>query len=368
MSFARSASLLLAASDSPPYAAEEKTLLTFPEPHSHALSIRAKALVFEDPSSKVLLARIEKVAPTTASILVRGATGTGKELVARYVHALSARGDKPFVAVNCGAISESLIESELFGHERGAFTGAVAAKAGWFEAANGGTLFLDEIGDLPLAQQVRLLRVLQEREVVRLGSRKPVPIDVRLIAATNVDLEDAVAAGRFREDLYYRLKVASLYLPPLRERPADIPSLLDHFVRYFSQRMGLKDIGISPEAIRVLRGYPWPGNIRELENAVHHAMVVSQSNVLDIEDFSLSPTRHVTEPGIVGKSSLEQALRDIFAGNKPDDVSVDDHVEETIMRTAFAFCNENQSATARLLGITRNVVRTRLQRFGLIED
>ena len=177
------------------------TLLTLPNQRSVTLSVRAKALVFEDPRSQELLRRIQTLGPTQATILVTGETGTGKEIVARHIHDLSARRDKSFSAVNCGAFSETLVESELFGHERGAFTGATTAKAGWFESAHGGTLFLDEIGDLPTAIQVKLLRVLQEREVVRLGSRHPIPIDVRLVAATNVNLEEAVEAGHFREDL-----------------------------------------------------------------------------------------------------------------------------------------------------------------------
>ena len=194
-------------------------LLTLPHPDARALTVRAKALVFEDPRSRELLRRIEQIAPSAATVLIMGETGTGKEIVARHIHDLSARAGQAFVAVNCGAFSETLVESELFGHERGAFTGAVAPKPGWFEAAHGGTLFLDEIGDLPAAVQVKLLRVLQEREVVRLGSRQPIAIDVRLVAATNVALEQAVAAGRFREDLYYRLRVAVVPIPPLRERP-----------------------------------------------------------------------------------------------------------------------------------------------------
>ena len=185
-------------------------------------SAPAAAQVFEDPRSRALLGHIRQVAPSEASVLIIGDTGTGKELVARQIHDLSARRAAPFVAVNCGAFSESLFEAELFGHEKGAFTGAHCAKTGWFEAANGGTLFLDEIGDLPMALQVKLLRVLQEREVVRLGSRKSQPIDVRVLAATNVHLEKAINAGHFREDLFYRLNVVTLPLSPLRERPGDI--------------------------------------------------------------------------------------------------------------------------------------------------
>ncbi len=190
------------------------SVITHPHARELTKSVRATVLVFNDPRSRELLERIERLAPSEANALVIGETGTGKELVARHIHALSGRSGGPFVAVNCGAFAESLVESELFGHEKGAFTGALQSKAGWFEAANGGTLFLDEIGDLPPSIQVKLLRVLQEREVVRLGSRRPIPIDVRLVAATNVDLADAVVAGHFREDLFYRLHVATIQLPP----------------------------------------------------------------------------------------------------------------------------------------------------------
>ena len=212
-------------------------LLTLPNTRAHTTSIRATAQVFEDPASVAVLERIRMVAPSDANVLIIGETGTGKELIARHVHALSKRRNRPFVAVNCGAFSETLVESELFGHEKGAFTGAFASKSGWFEAANGGTLFLDEIGDLPLSIQVKLLRVLQEREVVRLGSHKSIPIDVRVVAATNVRLQDAVAAGHFREDLFYRLHVVNLTLPTLRERPGDILPLARHFLDEYRERL-----------------------------------------------------------------------------------------------------------------------------------
>ena len=346
----------------------DHNLLAFSKPHEFALSVRAKALVFEDPASKRLLSRIERLAPSNANILILGATGTGKELVARFVHSRSQRHDKSFVALNCGAISRDLIESELFGHERGAFTGAHSAKAGWFETASGGTLFLDEMGDLPLAQQVKLLRVLQEGEVVRVGSRRPIPVDVRLIAATNVDLEEAVAAGRFREDLYYRLKVGMLHLPPLRERTADIPYLLSHFIHYYAERLGVAPLEIAPQTLEALLRYPWPGNIRELENAVHQAMLVCHSTQLQLEDFSLTVMAPPQAAPASDVPPLERVLQAIYAGSRPDGVTVDDYIEETIVRTAFAFCNGNQSATARMLGITRNIVRTRLLRFSMIDD
>ncbi|HAA42193.1 MAG TPA: Fis family transcriptional regulator, partial [Pseudomonas sp.] len=266
-------------------------LLTLPPSPALATSIRATAQVFEDPKSKALLDHIQQVAPSEASVLIIGETGTGKELVARHIHNLSARRNRPFVAVNCGAFSESLVEAELFGHEKGAFTGALSAKAGWFEEADGGTLFLDEIGDLPMPIQVKLLRVLQEREVVRLGSRKSIPIDVRVLAATNVQLEKAINAGHFREDLYYRLDVVSLELSPLRERPGDILPLTRHFIEAYSQRLGYGPITISREAEHKLKSYSWPGNIRELENVIHHTLLICRNGVIERDDLRRSNMR-----------------------------------------------------------------------------
>ena len=240
------------------------SVLTLPNAERLALSVRAKALVFEDPRSRALLGRIQQVAPSHATVLITGETGTGKEIVARHLHELSRRADKPFVAVNCGAFSENLAEAELFGHERGAFTGAQGSKVGWFETAHGGTLFLDEIGDLSLPLQVKLLRVLQEGEVVRIGSRQPIPIDVRLVTATNVDLQQAMAAGHFREDLFYRLNVTTLELPPLRERPGDILPLVGHFLEVYRRRLGLDVARLNSGARARLLEHSWPGNIREL--------------------------------------------------------------------------------------------------------
>src|SRR6188768_2171831 len=262
-------------------------MLTLPEAVAGPLSVRAKALVFDDPLSRALLARIERIAPSDAPVLVTGETGTGKELVARQLHALSLRSARPFVAVNAGAFSAQLVESELFGHERGAFTGAHSSKAGWFEAAHGGTLFLDEIGDLPMQLQVKLLRVLQEGEVTRVGSRTPIPIDVRLIAATNVDLRAAIAAGHFRQDLFYRLKVSSLSLPPLRDRPGDIPALAQHFLDRYARKLGRKGMAIGDRAQQCLLEHHWPGNIRELENAIHHALLVCPGSELESSDLQL---------------------------------------------------------------------------------
>jgi sigma-54-specific transcriptional regulator len=341
-----------------------KPFLSFPGPPVVPFRLRASALVFEDVQSKALLKRIHLIGPSSANLLVTGETGTGKELIARQVHKLSPRADGPFVAVNCGAFSESLVESELFGHERGSFTGATVARAGWFEAARGGTLFLDEIGDLPFSMQVKLLRVLQERQVVRLGSRSPVAIDVRVVAATNVNLEDAVAAGRFREDLYYRLQVATLHIPPLRERPDDILPLARHFLGVYGERLGLKDPALSPEAIAVLvSGHSWPGNTRELENVIHHALLVCRENVVRPEDLRLSPLRLQTATGGPAQpfKALHDALLELFENGHPDLYA---EIETAITRTAYEFCHRNQVQTARLLGISRNIVRAKLMQCG----
>jgi len=349
-------------------------LLTLPNPQALTTSIRATAQVFEDPRSAELLARIKMVAPSDANVLIMGETGTGKELIARHVHALSARCNGPFVGVNCGAFSESLVESELFGHEKGAFTGAFAAKAGWFETANGGTIFLDEIGDLPLSIQVKLLRVLQEREVVRLGSRKPIPIDVRLIAATNVRLEEAVLAGNFREDLFYRLRVVHLALPSLRERPGDILPLATYFVHEYRRRLGYGEISFHPDARDTLQQHPWPGNIRELENVIHHALLICKDSVIRSEDLHLSSLqlcrRHAEPLQATSQASaqvpgdqLEHALHALFEENHE---ALFEHIEEVVMRAAYKYCHQNQMQAARLLGISRNIIRARLIKIGAI--
>ena len=336
-----------------------------------SLDVRPRALVFEDMASRDLLHQIRRIAPSEATVLILGETGTGKEVVARYVHSLSRREGQPFVAVNCGALSETLAESELFGHEKGAFTGADGTKTGWFESANGGTLFLDEVGDLPLKLQVKLLRVLQEREVVRVGSRKAVPIDVRVITATNANLDEAVVAGRFREDLFYRLNVASLRLPALRERPGDILPLAEHFLRVYAQRARLDEVSISAEFVRRLLDYSWPGNVRELENVVHRAILTCREGRIDADDFPLGAGR---EAALLQEASalpdpstaaLERALLDLYESGEP---TLFDRIASTVVTTAFRFCHGNQSETARLLGISRNILRARLLQFGLLSD
>jgi sigma-54-specific transcriptional regulator len=342
------------------------SVLTLPNAEARSLTVRAKALVFEDVRSRELLERIQRIAPSEATVLVVGETGTGKEIVARHVHDLSPRAAQPFVAVNCGAFTETLLEAELFGHERGAFTGAVGSNPGWFEAAQGGTLFLDEIGDLPAGAQVKLLRVLQEREVVRLGSRQPIPIDVRLIAATNVDLQRAVAAGRFREDLYYRLKVAVAAIPPLRQRPGDILPLAHYFLERYGQRLGSRASVLTPEAVQTLLLHSWPGNIRELENVIHSALLVCQDDRIGPEHLSLggAPAERASAvPSQEPTAALERALLALFDQNLP---RLHDRITATVVRTAYEFCHRNQMQTARLLGISRNIVRARLIEIGEI--
>ena len=336
-----------------------------------ATSVKATAQVFADPQSLALLERIRLIAPSDANVLIIGETGTGKELVARHVHRLSHRSDAPFIAVNCGAFSESLVESELFGHEKGAFTGAFSAKPGWFEAANGGTLFLDEIGDLPLHMQVKLLRVLQEREVVRLGSRSSIPINVRVLAATNVHLHDAVAAGHFREDLYYRLNVVHLTVSPLRERPGDILPLARHFIDAYRQRLGYGAVELDTSAERKLQTYSWPGNIRELENVIHHALLVCRHDMLGEADLQISSLeaqrvrRSSNETqAATPQQAFEEALRALFGHA---DEQLFERIENTVMHVAFEFCHRNQVQAARLLGISRNILRARLIRARAID-
>ncbi|MBP7338466.1 sigma-54-dependent Fis family transcriptional regulator [Niveispirillum sp.] len=344
-------------------------LMTFDSPGFHSQSIRASAVVFEDPASRQLYDRIGRIGPSEATVLVAGETGTGKELVARLLHRLSARAARPFIAINCAALPENLVESELFGHERGAFTGAVSAKRGWFEAAQHGTLFLDEIGDLPLTMQVKLLRVLQEREISRVGSRAAIPIDVRIIAASHVNLEGAVRAGRFREDLYFRLNVAQIRVPALRERPADILPLARHFLKMYGERLRMRSVGLSPAAERLLTAYAWPGNIRELENVIHHALLVMNGEAIGPTDLNLPGQRMPVEtvvPAMVTDTappSFDSALLPLFESGAEN---LYDLVEAKLFQAAYEYCHRNQLQTAKLLGITRNILRHRLKQYGLL--
>ncbi len=237
----------------------------------------------ESSALKSVLEEVSLVAPTDATVLILGETGTGKELIARAIHERSNRSSRPFIRVNCAAIPPSLIASELFGHERGAFTGALQRRLGRFEAAHGGTIFLDEIGELPMETQIALLRVLQEREFERVGSSQPISVDVRIIAATNRDLKAAVAAGTFRQDMFYRLNVFPIQVPPLRERIDDIPLLVEHFVERYAQKAGKKFSDIKMDTIEMLQAYDWPGNIRELQNVIERAVILCESETFSVD-------------------------------------------------------------------------------------
>ena len=331
-----------------------------------ALTVHAKPLVFEDPLSRQLLRELRRIAPSNATVLISGETGTGKEIVARYVHELSQRSERPFVAVSC--FSETLIDSELFGHEKGSFTGATSTRMGWFEAAQGGTLFLDEVGDLPMQVQVKLLRVLQEREIVPVGSRHARRVDVRLVAATNVNLESAIRAGRFREDLYFRLNVVALRVPALRERPGDIVPLATDFLRMFAERERMGEVTLTAEAISRLLDHSWPGNVRELENVMHRAVLTCQDGRVEVGDLPLSVTARET-PEVESTSStmiersLDGVLADIFERGWTDTYQ---QIDNAVISHAYRFCHRNQLQTARLLGISRNVLRSRLAKLGYI--
>jgi len=370
---------------------KQPVLLSLEGGNAQPLSVRAKALVFSDPKSEKILEYIEKIGPSEAPVLIGGETGTGKELVARHIHLLSGRKG-PFLAVNCGAISDHLAESELFGHEAGSFTGAVGKREGWFEAANHGTLFLDEIGDLPLPLQVKLLRVLQEKEVVRIGSRKGIPVNVRLVAATNVDLDFAVSAGHFRRDLLYRINIAQLKLPPLRERPGDIPPLAEHFLKTYSMKMGYKQISFSADARELMLNYSWPGNIRELENVIHFALLVASGDTIEPEHLKVTGGWNThTDRTHFSQSSYTHRPTPLSASNAGGGQGENDpmkliavqlqrlfeeqgdgphfhNLENLIVHEAFHYVRSNQVHAASLLGISRNVIRTLLKRHGLLSE
>ncbi|AIC17417.1 MULTISPECIES: sigma 54-interacting transcriptional regulator [Pseudomonas] len=263
-------------------------LLTFPDAEKSPLSIRAKALVFVDPRSRQLRQELEQLAPRAISVLIRGETGSGKELLARHIHRASDRSGL-FVSVNCGAISPTYADAELFGYAGGAFSGSASSRAGWFGSANGGTLYLDEIGDLPLPIQIKLLSALENHEVTRVGAHQPSPVDVRLVAATSIDLAQAVAAGKFHERLYHYLGEGHLELPALRERVGDILSLAEYFLGIYSQRLDLPVPLISEAAQQVLEQHSWPGNTRELENVIHFALLVSSGEEILPEHLNLPP-------------------------------------------------------------------------------
>jgi two-component system response regulator AtoC len=295
-------------------------------------------------------------------VLVTGESGTGKELVARFVHERSPRDAGPFVAVNCGAIPESLLESELFGHARGAFTGATSERRGLFEEASGGTLFLDEIGELPVALQVKLLRALQEGEVRPVGENASRAVDVRVVAATSRELERDVAEGRFRSDLYYRVNVVRLHLPPLRARREDVPELVRHFVARDARRLGLAVQGVTPAAMRLLMEYPWPGNVRELENVTERALVLAEGDRIDVGDLPPFVRDPTAAPGLDG---VERP-----PGAEDVDLSVKrrtEALERELIRSALERTGGNRTRAARLLDLSHRALLYKIREYGLGE-
>ena len=324
------------------------------------------AIIGDAPALREVLARVEQVAPTASTVLLRGETGTGKELVAHAIHINSPRESGPFVRVNCAALSPGVLESELFGHEKGAFTGALARRPGRFELADGGTLFLDEVGDLPLEVQIKLLRVLQEREFERVGGTETIKVDVRVVSATNRNLEEMIRDGKFREDLYYRLNVFPIHLPALRERVEDMPRLVEHFVAKFARTSGKSVRGITPEAVTVLQGYNWPGNVRELENTIERAMIVARNAEIQPGDLELFRRGPVAAPGsttqqmpALGNSTPSQGV-----ATRPLSVRLLDEEKREIM-AAVERCNGNIAGAARALGINRSTLYYRMRKHGL---
>jgi DNA-binding NtrC family response regulator len=324
----------------------------FLEPARRKDAASFHGIIGADPSMRQLAELIERVAPSAAAIAILGESGTGKELVARAIHERSARVEKPFIPVNCAAISRELIESELFGHEKGAFTGATLARAGAFEEADGGTLFLDEIGELPLELQPKLLRALESGEVKRVGASRPGHVDVRVVAATNRDLLQAVGEGKFREDLYYRLCVVPLHLPPLRSRKTDLTALAEHFIRAFAPRG--QAVKLTPAAMERLRAHPWPGNVRELRNVVHRALLLRRGPTIDAADIAFDQEMNadtgIPVPAIPPGVTLEEMVA---------------RLERQIIENALRQYQNNRERVARELGIARSSLFKRLREWGL---
>ncbi|MGZ5433522.1 MAG: sigma-54-dependent transcriptional regulator [Thermoanaerobaculia bacterium] len=306
-------------------------------------AVHPAQIVGQSTAMKKVYDAIETVAPTDATVLITGESGTGKELVAKAIHAGSPRRYHPMVAIHCGALTETLLESELFGHEKGAFTGAQYRKKGKFEVAEGGTVFLDEIGDISLKTQTDLLRVLQEREIVRVGGHQAMKVDFRCVAATNKDLETLIQEGKFRPDLFYRLNVFHIVLPPLRDRREDIPPLVDHFVRKYALQMNRKISRVSPQSMNALQQCDWPGNVRELENAVERAMVVGREPELHEEDFALKASGPAM-PTLDGKTL--------------------DEVEKSYILRVLEDCSFNQTKAAEVLNIDRVTLHNKLKKYG----
>jgi len=319
------------------------------------------------PSMRRIFDLIEKVARSPTTVLITGESGTGKELVARALHAQSNRAGGPFIAVNCGAVPEHLFESELFGHEKGAFTGAVSARQGRFELADNGTLFLDEVGELPLDLQVKLLRVLQEQRFERVGGMKSVSVDVRVVAATNRNLKAMVADGTYRQDLYYRLNVIPIHIPPLRERAEDVPLLADHFLRRFNERLDRAITGMTDAALVTLGGWSWPGNIRELENLMERAVLLAEGDIIDAGDLHGIGDMDAPDAPLAGlDADPDETLEDL---DLKQYVRVHTaKLERARILKALESVDFNVTRAARKLGISRKSLQTKMKDYGLRED
>jgi two-component system, NtrC family, response regulator HydG len=317
-----------------------------------------EGVIGSSPPMLALVDRMRRIAPTDATVLIQGETGTGKELVAQAIHQNSPRKNKPFVALNCAALSENILESELFGHVRGAFTDASADRVGKFEYANGGTLFLDEVGDMPMATQIKLLRVLESGEITRVGSNTPVRVNVRILSATNRNLEDAIASGAFRSDLYHRLKVVTIAIAPLRDRTADIPLLIEHFVKQFARRHGKTIRGMSLPARMKLGAFPWPGNVRQLRNVIESMVVVDCDETLDVDDLplELEPDVAPVEAMTAGESGAGLAS---LVGRPLEEV------EKIFIAETLKLTGGNREQAAELLGIGERTLYRKIKEYQL---
>ncbi|MEG1544445.1 MAG: sigma-54 dependent transcriptional regulator [Tannerellaceae bacterium] len=311
-------------------------------------------VIGENSGLKQVMSQVRRVAETNATVLIHGESGTGKELIASAVHTNSNRSNGPFIAINCGAIPLSLMESELFGYERGAFTDAKETKTGTFEQASGGTLFLDEIGELPIDAQVKLLRVLEDRKINRIGGKKPIPVDVRIVAATNRNLEEEVKAGKFRLDLLYRLNVFTITLPPLRERAEDIPLLTNFFIRKYNQALNLDVQAISPEAMALLSSCEWPGNVRDLENAIQSAMILCTGGIIHRESLPDRVKGYDRSETLTGTKNEGGSIREMNA-----------QMEKELILEALKKYNYNRTLTANALNISRKTLFNKMKRNGL---
>jgi two-component system response regulator HydG len=313
-----------------------------------------EGVIGDSPQMHDVIERLKRIAPTNASVLIQGETGTGKELVAQAIHQNSPRKNRPFVALNCAALSENILESELFGHVKGAFTDASTDRVGKFEYAHGGTLFLDEVGDMPTATQIKLLRVLENSEITRVGSNDPIKVNVRILSATNQNLEDAIAAGTFRSDLYHRLKVVTVRLPTLRERSGDIPVLVDHFVKSFAKKHGKQIRGVAPPARRKLMAFEWPGNVRQLRNVVESMVVVDYDGLLDVDDLPEELSGAATSAPETPAASLASLV-----GRPLEDV------ERLFIIETLRVNGGNREEAARMLGIGERTLYRKIKEYHL---